>query len=384
MDFYSIYVDNYRYDSELKRLLIAGRDPDELFDLKNISQKTFKTKTSVKITLFAYIFLDQNRNQGEKHRYVELLLNFGADPNFVPICEDNKYYNPKNGRLYHQYGRTALENIADSSMGNNYWEVKSTELLIKFGANLGLVPTFLDSCITTEFNKRNSEKNLQMVEMLIKYNPICNKKNDNWFKYEWKVSDHLSYITKKLQAQSYKPNGRKGGIPNFPIFQILANLYIDYCHQYKPIDQKEAARKRRDITLIEARKYVNNLKPEPKPEHKPIIVKPVKDPVVVSSTHKPAKISIESLEIKESEKIIKNKNKAAAFLLLAIHNLQYLTDSTDIIPDDLKKFLTNFTSQLVVKGGQNMTSEEIASLEIPDGMEELLNYSEKLTAIWED
>ena len=83
--------------------------------------------------------------------------------------------------------------------------------------------------------------------------------------------------------------------------------------------------------------------------------------------------------LKEQQELFKKRQREGiSYLILAIHNLEYLNKTKDKIPEDLQKFVEVMTSQLLIKAGQNIPSNILEKMEIPKEYIELINYKEQI------
>lgn len=81
---------------------------------------------------------------------------------------------------------------------------------------------------------------------------------------------------------------------------------------------------------------------------------------------------------------IKNKNTVGlSFLALAVSNLEYLFHNNTNIPDNLKHIISDMTTQLLIKAGQNMSRETLDTICIPDEYKHLIESSDTIIPFWE-
>jgi len=81
---------------------------------------------------------------------------------------------------------------------------------------------------------------------------------------------------------------------------------------------------------------------------------------------------------------IENKNAyGLSFLALAVSNLEYLFHNDSTIPDNLKNIISDMTTQLLIKGGQNMSRETLDTVCIPDEYKHLIESSDTIIPFWE-
>jgi hypothetical protein len=79
-----------------------------------------------------------------------------------------------------------------------------------------------------------------------------------------------------------------------------------------------------------------------------------------------------------------NKNTVGlSFLALAVSNLEYLFHNNTNIPDNLKHIISDMTTQLLIKAGQNMSRETLDTICIPDEYKHLIESSETIIPFWE-
>ena len=79
-----------------------------------------------------------------------------------------------------------------------------------------------------------------------------------------------------------------------------------------------------------------------------------------------------------------NKNKIGlSFLALAVSNLEYLFHNNTNIPDNLKNIISDMTTQLLIKAGQNMSRETLDTICIPDEYKHLIESSDNIIPFWE-
>lgn len=79
-----------------------------------------------------------------------------------------------------------------------------------------------------------------------------------------------------------------------------------------------------------------------------------------------------------------NKNKVGlSFLALAVSNLEYLFHNNTYIPDNLKHIISDMTTQLLIKAGQNMSRETLDTICIPDEYKHLIESSDNIIPFWE-
>ena len=72
-----------------------------------------------------------------------------------------------------------------------------------------------------------------------------------------------------------------------------------------------------------------------------------------------------------------------SFLALAVSNLEYLFHNNTNIPDNLKNIISDMTTQLLIKAGQNMSRETLDTICIPDEYKHLIESSDTIIAFWE-
>ena len=81
---------------------------------------------------------------------------------------------------------------------------------------------------------------------------------------------------------------------------------------------------------------------------------------------------------------IENKNATGlSFLALAVSNLEYLFHNNTNIPDNLKNIISDMTTQLLIKAGQNMSRETLDTVCIPDEYKHLIESSDTIIPFWE-
>ena len=79
-----------------------------------------------------------------------------------------------------------------------------------------------------------------------------------------------------------------------------------------------------------------------------------------------------------------NKNKVGlSFLALAVSNLEYLFHNNTTIPDNLKHIISDMTTQLLIKAGQNMSRETLDTIHVPDEYKHLIESSDTIIPFWE-
>jgi hypothetical protein len=79
-----------------------------------------------------------------------------------------------------------------------------------------------------------------------------------------------------------------------------------------------------------------------------------------------------------------NKNKVGlSFLALAVSNLEYLFHNNTNIPDNLKHIISDMTTQLLIKAGQNMSRETLDTIHVPDEYKHLIESSDTIIPFWE-
>ena len=81
---------------------------------------------------------------------------------------------------------------------------------------------------------------------------------------------------------------------------------------------------------------------------------------------------------------IENKNASGlSFLALAVLNLEYLFNNNTNVPNNLKNIISDMTTQLLIKAGQNMSRETLDKISIPDEYKHLIESSDTIIAFWE-
>ena len=72
-----------------------------------------------------------------------------------------------------------------------------------------------------------------------------------------------------------------------------------------------------------------------------------------------------------------------SFLQLAVSNLEYLFHNNTNVPNNLKNIISDMTTQLLIKAGQNMSRETLHNICIPDEYKHLIESSDTIIAFWE-
>jgi hypothetical protein len=107
----------------------------------------------------------------------------------------------------------------------------------------------------------------------------------------------------------------------------------------------------------------------------------------IANTHRfDEQIKQTNMDINCATIINKAENKNAyglSFLALAVSNLEYLFHNDSTIPDNLKNIISDMTTQLLIKGGQNMSRETLDTVCIPDEYKHLIESSDTIIPFWE-
>lgn len=94
-----------------------------------------------------------------------------------------------------------------------------------------------------------------------------------------------------------------------------------------------------------------------------------------------ARITEEAL-ITEEKRLAENKRIAGSYLMLAIHNLEFLGKMQESVPEDLGKFIQLLTAQLMICSGQLLPADTLEQLELPSAYADLFAYKSPITPIW--
>lgn len=215
----------------------------------------------------------------------------------------------------------------------------------------------------------------EMCKTLAMYGANLNARKKNYGK-ETVLQEFYRY-TKGRTNINY--HGQK----NYDKIKMLLENGIDYMIKFDEREADEVKRLEQEKKMIEERKLAE-LK---KIEHDRKLAQEKQ----LADKQKIIEQLIQKIEIAEDKYIvpvnldtdsIKNKTEAGAYLLLAIQNLDYLQKLNESIPEDLKQFIINFTSQLMIKTGQTMPDEILKQLNIPEQYTELINIKEKINVMW--
>jgi hypothetical protein len=94
-------------------------------------------------------------------------------------------------------------------------------------------------------------------------------------------------------------------------------------------------------------------------------------------------MDINCATILNQDEIEKKNTIGLSFLALAVSNLEYLFHNNTNIPDNLKNIISDMTTQLLIKGGQNVSRETLDALCIPDEYKHLIESSDTIIPFWE-
>ncbi len=321
-------------------------------------------------------------NKGDD-KYVKLLLEKGANPNYNAV-----------GTNCDILGDVILRLSTDFPTQNEI-----LRLLIKYGADVNAKPDYL------HFAVNNIHYNPEVVKILLQ-----NGINQN---HKRKEFTPLMTIKKTAKEYRYANNPRI-----IKIIEMLENgwQYVDKREQeIERLKQQEIERlKQQEIERLKQQEIerlkqqeIERLKQQEIERLKQQEIERLKQQEIERSKQQEIERlkqqEIERLKQQEIERLKQqeierskqqeakqtienkyNKAEAGSYLTLALYNLEYLSKMEEHVPEDLKKFMKAYTSQLLIKTGQTMPPEILVKMDIPDEYKNLINYKDTIQPMWKN
>ena len=348
--------------------------------------------------------------------FLEKILRRGANPNILTsdkyhilsLIVNNQYKNIRMFELLLTYGANVdyckepgqhLHNMCIN--GDTYNSIPAISLAIKFGAK---------KCYMLKHNSLGNMSTIQVCQMLISPNhsaygfrSSCNHGITqtiinmlNGYSYV-----PVSYSTIRAATLATVASERAIEINNKQIEQdkILA-IERKLKEDIEQIRRDENERKRlSDIRNAELeRDRLAQLKRDRLAQIENVNIAMIEKTIKLIDTNEISYITntkrfdeqisqtnmdINCATIINQEEIKKKNTIGLSFLALAVSNLEYLFHNNTNIPDNLKNIISDMTTQLLIKGGQNMSRETLDTICIPDEYKHLIESSDTIIPFWE-
>jgi ankyrin repeat protein len=298
---------------------------------------------------------------GDEH-FLEKILRRGANPNMLTsdkyhilsLIANNQYKNIIMFELLLTYGANVdyckepgqhLHNMCIN--GDTYNSIPAISLAIKFGAK---------KCYMLKHNSLGNMSTIQVCQMLISPN-------------------HAAY--------GFRSSCNHG------ITQTIINMLNGY--SYVPLSYSTIRADKLASVASERAIEIKNKK-----DKQDKILEIERDRLAQIERDRLAQIEHDRLAQIESDRLaqiellrIENNNismieqHGLSFLALAVSNLEYLFHNGTTIPENLKNIISDMTTQLLIKAGQNISLKTLDTLCIPDEYKHLIESSDTIIPFWE-
>ena len=311
---------------------------------------------------------------GDEH-FLEKILRRGANPNILTsdkyhilsLIANNQYKNIRMFELLLTYGANVdyckepgqhLHNMCIN--GDTYNSIPAISLAIKFGAK---------KCYMLKHNSLGNMSTIQVCQMLI---------SPSHASYGFRSScNHgiTQTIINMLNGYSYVPVSystiRAATLATVASEERAIEINNKQIEQDKilAIERDRLAQLERD-RLAQIERDTNEIS---------YITNTKSFDEQISQTN----MDINCATILNQDEIEKKNTIGLSFLALAVSNLEYLFHNNTNIPDNLKNIISDMTTQLLIKGGQNVSRETLDALCIPDEYKHLIESSDTIIPFWE-